>query len=213
MSASNLEELSLGAAPSEEECEQVGPNYDVARARAECRAYRDQIVREFGKPPASARFVVRSCPHDLGTYLDLVIAFNAGDLIAADYAWACEERAPGEWDAVARVQLGLPESADAHVPERGELLPVVHTDGLDHCPTCGRTCGERDYWLDASGPDDVCYQVAQRRESCTDDFHRAADRAPELLRALRDLSRDAAGSGWASFDRAQHLLSDLRAAL
>jgi eukaryotic-like serine/threonine-protein kinase len=48
--------LELGPCPCDEDCEQLGANYDHGRARLECRVLRDQLIRQFGPPPEGAYY-------------------------------------------------------------------------------------------------------------------------------------------------------------
>ena len=47
--------IDIGATPASENCEQLGPNYDPQRARAECRAFIAQLRRQFGPEPEGAQ--------------------------------------------------------------------------------------------------------------------------------------------------------------
>ena len=98
---------SLGSTPYEEDCASVGQDDYRKRARAECRALINQLTRMFGEPPDGCRFVVRSCPHDFGSYLDVEVVFDGNDKAAAEYAIRCENNGPRNWDAEARAELGL----------------------------------------------------------------------------------------------------------
>lgn len=97
----------LGATPYGEDCAQVGREGYMRQARKECRAYIGQLIRMFGEPPDGCRFVVRSCPHDFGSYLDVEVVFDGNDKAAAEYAIRCENNGPRNWDAEARAELGL----------------------------------------------------------------------------------------------------------
>jgi len=103
-----MDELDLACTPAEEACEQLGPNYDPAKARRECRAYVHQLKRQFGDPPVGTRFRIKSNPHDFGSYLDVVVVFDADSAESVDYAFRCEAEAPARWDAEARAELAVP---------------------------------------------------------------------------------------------------------
>jgi hypothetical protein len=64
----------------------------------------------FGEPPYDCRLVIRSNPHDFGSYLSVEAHFNTTD--GAEYALRCENNQPELWDAEARAELGL-EVTDA----------------------------------------------------------------------------------------------------
>lgn len=63
-------ELSLGPVPGDEDCAQVGtPDY-YDRAGGECRRHIALLRAKFGAEPEGARFRIKCCPHDFGTYLE-----------------------------------------------------------------------------------------------------------------------------------------------
>jgi hypothetical protein len=65
-----------------------------------------QIRRELGEEPAGARLRIKSNPHEFGNYLEVVCNYDDSNEEAADYAYRCEDTA-GDWDDVARAELGL----------------------------------------------------------------------------------------------------------
>lgn len=99
----------LGATPYGEDCAQVGRDGYMRQARKECRAYIGQLIRTFGEPPESCRLVIRSNPHDFGSYLAVEAVFD--DEAGHAYALRCENKQPELWDDQARAELGL-EVAD-----------------------------------------------------------------------------------------------------
>lgn len=102
------EQLSLGPTPSGESCQQMGsPEYDSTKARAECRAFINQLGRVFGPPPEGASFRIKSNPHDFGSYLDVNVEYDENVAPSIDYAYKVEANTPEEWDAAARVELGI----------------------------------------------------------------------------------------------------------
>jgi hypothetical protein len=101
------ETLELGPTPTDEACEQLGPNYDPAQAVKECRAFVAQLRRVFGPEPYGARLVVTSNPHDFGTYREVGVKFDGDIDGAADYAYKIEGQTPERWDEAAMFDLGL----------------------------------------------------------------------------------------------------------
>jgi len=95
----------LGSAPCGEDCASVGREGYMRQARAECRAYVGQLKRLFGAPPEGCDLVIRSNPHDFGSYLSVEAHF--GDEAGQEYALKCENNQPELWDAEARAELGL----------------------------------------------------------------------------------------------------------
>lgn len=95
----------IGSTPCGEDCEQVGPNYRPAMARAECQAFIRQLRRAFGEEPEGARLYVKSNPHDFGTYLSVECQYDDSRPEAVEYAFKCEGYTVEHWDEMARVEL------------------------------------------------------------------------------------------------------------
>lgn len=93
-----MEHLSIGPTPCEESCEQLGPNYDPQKARAECKRFIDLIRKTVGDEPSGARLHIHSNPHDFGTYLEVCVQFNEEDEEACDYASKVDNEAPAKWE-------------------------------------------------------------------------------------------------------------------
>lgn len=90
-------ELSIGPAPANEPCAQVGvPGY-AGRARDECRRFIDLIRRAIGPEPPGARLRVKGFLHEFGTYYEVVVEYNSEDEAAVDYAYRVEREAPATW--------------------------------------------------------------------------------------------------------------------
>ncbi len=103
-----MDYIEIGPVPSDESCEQVGTSdYDLMRARAECRAFIGQIRRDLGVEPEGAKLIIRSNPHDFGTYYEVAVRFSEDSEDAVNYAFRVESDAPVTWDAEARKELGL----------------------------------------------------------------------------------------------------------
>jgi hypothetical protein len=143
-----MEYLDLGCAPANEDCAQVGVHVDYPeRARRECRALIGQLIRICGEPPPGVRLRVKANEHDFGTYYSVVVEYNGHDETGADYAWRCDENAPGEWDDEARRELesgGAPRPRSPRTPcptcsGRGRLDNPGDYLGTETCPTCAGT--------------------------------------------------------------------------
>lgn len=93
-----MDYLSLGPVPAEEDCEQLGPNYNPGKARSECRRFVELLRKTFGNEPEGARFKITRNPHDFGDYLDVVIEFEPSNPNAVDYAFAVEKNSPNRWE-------------------------------------------------------------------------------------------------------------------
>jgi hypothetical protein len=99
--------LVLGPCPCDEDCEQLGTDYDPVRARLECRALRDQLIRQHGQPPEGAYYRTCANAHDFGTYYELAIYYDEHNEAAVEYAFKVEREYPQVWDDEARKLLGL----------------------------------------------------------------------------------------------------------
>jgi hypothetical protein len=67
--------------------------------RLECRAFIEQLRRQFGQEPEGAQLSVKSNPHDFGPYYEVVCYYDVGNTKAADYAWNLEANMPDKWDS------------------------------------------------------------------------------------------------------------------
>lgn len=99
--------LYLGPTPAEEDCEQLGPNYDPGKARLECGAYIAQLVRQFGEPPEGAWFKIKGESHDFGRYYEATISFDDTIPATVEYAFHVEANSPARWDDASKKLLGL----------------------------------------------------------------------------------------------------------
>lgn len=91
------EYLEIGAYPPEEECVQVGEdNYDQ-RANEECRKYIEAIRGKLGREPEGARLAIKSFPHDLGRYREVVCYYDENFPESVAYAYLCESNCPTTW--------------------------------------------------------------------------------------------------------------------
>ena len=100
-----MDYTSIGCSPVHESCAQLNTDDYTERARRECRALIRQLIRMYGEPPPGARLAIKSCPHDLGTYYEVVCYFDPADADALDYAYRCEDGLPEHWDEAASEQL------------------------------------------------------------------------------------------------------------
>jgi hypothetical protein len=105
--------IDLGCAPCRESCAQVGSEDYWERAQRECRAYIALLRRSLGNEPDGAQLRSKRNPHDFGTYLSVVCAYDAGNKAATDYAFRCEAHGPAEWDEQARAELAH-SKGDSH---------------------------------------------------------------------------------------------------
>lgn len=100
-----FDDLFLGPVPADEDCEQLGEGYNHARARKEGKAYISQLIRLHGEPPEGAMLKIKSCPHDFGTYCEVVVRYDDSVQAAVEYAFRVEGNTPSHWDDVAKAEL------------------------------------------------------------------------------------------------------------
>jgi len=97
----------IGSSPNEEECAQVGSDNFTERAKRECTAYKNQLERAFPGMPGGMYLSVKSCPHDLGTYYDVVVHFDDEREDHSEFLWGKLEVGCDVWDDEARKELNL----------------------------------------------------------------------------------------------------------
>lgn len=101
------EEIYLGPVPLEEECVQVGTKDYMRRSKIECEVFISQLKRAFGSPPKGSSFKILNCPHDFGTYREVVIEFNPEFPECVNWAFNVEENIPLNWDPESRRDLSF----------------------------------------------------------------------------------------------------------
>lgn len=102
----SYEIMNIGPVPAEENAAQVGrPDYEE-QSRRECRVFKQMLERLYPIPPdCLATLVVKSFPHEFGSYREVCVRYDADDAAATDYAFALEGDTPANWDAIARFEL------------------------------------------------------------------------------------------------------------
>ena len=96
-----------GPCPYKEDAAQLGAADYEARARRECAAFTGQIQRRCSPSPPGTAFQTKACPHDFGTYYEVGLVYDDAVPAHVDYAYMVESCLPGEWDALARIELGI----------------------------------------------------------------------------------------------------------
>jgi hypothetical protein len=109
----------LGPTPTDETCVQLGDeNYSI-KARAECLAYKNQLLRMYQSAhkgallPTGCRLIVTNEEHDFGTYHEVGVKFNCDDKKCTVAAYWLEAHVPLVWDDKARKELALYLTNDA----------------------------------------------------------------------------------------------------
>ena len=89
---------SIGPTPGEEPCAQVGEVDYRATALNECRRFIRLLRKTFGPEPRGAALSIKSWPHDLGIYYEVVCSFDTDIQESVDYAYRCEAETPVTWE-------------------------------------------------------------------------------------------------------------------
>lgn len=96
--------MTLGSTPCDEPCEQLGAQYDEAKARNEVTVYCKQLVRQFEECDR-VMFGIRRQSHDFGTYYEAAVYYDDADAIAMEQAFKVEGELPLQFDPEAREML------------------------------------------------------------------------------------------------------------
>ena len=97
--------MTICTSPVSEDCAQVGADDYEVRSRKECKAFIQQLRRQFGDEPALACLSVRIFPHDFGSYREVVCYYDDDDEEGRDYAFKLESETPARWDEEAKKEL------------------------------------------------------------------------------------------------------------
>ena len=112
----------IGPVPCDEKCEQLGPTYRPEVAKAECRAFINQLKRMHGEPPDGARVRINAAPHDFGTYHEVVVEYDPKTEAAVAYALKLEAESPNQWDEDALEELARTLSPKPFIFTFGSVL-------------------------------------------------------------------------------------------
>lgn len=88
----------LGSTPAEEDCEQVGPDFDRKKATAECHRYIALLKQRFPNTPPGVEFRIKWERHDFGEYPEVVVRFDNDDEAHTAYAYHVEDNLPKTWN-------------------------------------------------------------------------------------------------------------------
>ena len=90
--------ITLGTAPVDVACAQIGTDDYYQTVKGECRRFIRLLRQTFGDEPPGARFAIKSFDHDFGVYYEVVCLFDTEDEEAAHYAFRCEDELPAMWE-------------------------------------------------------------------------------------------------------------------
>ena len=93
--------------PTNENCQQLGKNYDQALAKLEAKTLVKQLERQFPEQPEGVYYRIRSNPHDFGSYYSVQLVYNDEDQNHCSFLNKLEENFPELWDEKAKIDLNL----------------------------------------------------------------------------------------------------------
>lgn len=121
-----MEYIELGPVPAGEPCAQVGTDNYLARSMRECEVFRRMLERVFPIPEGlSVKYVVRSHPHDFGTYREVSVRYSGDDAAACDFAFQVESSVPDGWDPVAQQELADLQRRQAELQPDSGVAPAI----------------------------------------------------------------------------------------
>jgi len=100
-----MDYIEIGSSPCDEDCAQLGSDNYYEQSHKECKAFINQLRRQFGDEPDGAKLRIKSNNHDFGTYYEVVCYFEEDNKKAIDYALKCEGKTPANWDEEALIEL------------------------------------------------------------------------------------------------------------
>lgn len=121
-----MEYIELGPVPAGEPCAQVGTDNYLARSMRECEVFRRMLERVFPIPEGlPVKYVVRSHPHDFGTYREVSVRYSSDDPAACDFAFRVESSVPDGWDPVAQQELADLQGRQAELHAECGVAPAI----------------------------------------------------------------------------------------
>lgn len=91
--------LTLGSAPTDEECVQVtDKDFYIKEMKEECLRYARLLNTKFPNRPEGCTFSIRNFPHDFGNYYEVVVNFDNENEEQMNYAFEVENNLPERWD-------------------------------------------------------------------------------------------------------------------
>jgi hypothetical protein len=128
-----MEYIELGPVPAGEHCAQAGTDNYLARSMRECEVYRRMLERVFPIPDGlPVKYVVRSHPHDFGSYREVSVRYSGGDRAACDFAFRVEASIPEFWDPIAQQELAELQRKRAEPQACSVNAPVERAADREH---------------------------------------------------------------------------------
>lgn len=90
--------MEIGSSPYEEDCAQVGEYNYSRKAYEECKRFVELLEKKFPGRPEGATFVIRSHPHDFGTYREVSVRYDCNSEEESYFAAFVESNTPATWD-------------------------------------------------------------------------------------------------------------------
>jgi hypothetical protein len=97
--------INVASVPYDEECSGVGSENYFNMSRLECMVFAKQLGRQFGEGTEYNNIVIKSFPHDFGTYREVCVYFDDNIPESVDYAFNIESETPDKWDEEALKEL------------------------------------------------------------------------------------------------------------
>lgn len=176
------ETLTIGPAPAEEPCAQLGITDLFEQANLlEIRCYRAALTACHGAPPAGAAFHVERNVHDFGNYRELAVRYDPDDETAVAWAFAVEEGLARWLDA----DFLAPVAYD----DRGQVDEFACSDHFDAARRA-MLLMER-LRIDGYGTAQQAVRIARLRAA----YPTQADEVDQLLRQLATEARVRSSAG------------------
>ena len=96
-----IDYVELGPAPVNEDCQQVGNNYNKTLAKEECARYMNLLNTLFPKserPSEENIFMLKSFTHDFGKYYEVVLLYDDENEESEKYAYDVQDDMPLTWE-------------------------------------------------------------------------------------------------------------------
>jgi hypothetical protein len=101
-----METMSIGPAPTEENCAQLGRTDYGTRSRIECAVFMRMLERQFPVPDGVPAYLsIESFPNEDDSYREVCARYDESSELAMAYALQLEVEIPTEWDEIARQEL------------------------------------------------------------------------------------------------------------